>query len=76
MLSPYRLVIGLIKLPPSDAKVKVTSPMIPSSLSKVTLYLLSHQGAADAVVVSIQTFGNGPRRIASLKTNHRPNGFV
>ena len=52
MLSPYRFVIGLIKLPPSDAKVKVTFPTIPSSLSKVTRYLLSHQGAADAVVVS------------------------
>ena len=51
MLSPYLLVIGLIKLPPSDAKVKVTFPTIPSSLSKVTRYLLSHQGAADAVAV-------------------------
>ena len=38
----------------SDAEVKVTFPTIPSSLSKVTLYLLSHQGfaVADAVVVS------------------------
>ena len=52
MLSPYLLVISLIKLPPSDAKVKVTFPTISSSLSKVTRYLLSHQGAADAVVVS------------------------
>jgi len=52
MLSPYLLDIGLIKLPPSVAKVKVTFPMIPSSLSKVTRYLLSHQGfvVADAVV--------------------------
>ena len=52
MLSPYFLVIGLIKLPPFEAKVKVTFPKIPSSLSKVTRYLLSHQGAADAVVDS------------------------
>ena len=54
MLSPYLFVIGLMKLPPSDAKVKVTFPTIPSSLSKVTRYLLSHQGfaVADAVVVS------------------------
>ena len=51
MLLPYRFVIGLIKLPPSDAKVKVTFPTIPSSLSKVTRYLLIHQGAADAVAV-------------------------
>ena len=53
-LSPYLFVIGLIKLPPSDAKVKVTFPTIPSSLSNVTRYLLSHQGfaVADAVVVS------------------------
>ena len=50
MLSPYLFVIGLIKLPPSDAKVKVTFPTIPSSLSKVSRYLLSHQGAADTVV--------------------------
>lgn len=52
MLSPYRLVIGPINLPPSDANLKVIFPTIPSSLSKVTRYLLSHQGAADAVVVS------------------------
>ena len=52
MLSPYLLVIDLIKLPLSDAKVKVTLPTTPSSLSKVTWYLLSHQGAADAVCVS------------------------
>ena len=47
------MVIGLIKLPSSDAKVKVTFPTIPSSLSKVTWYLLSHQGfvVANAVVV-------------------------
>ena len=49
MLSPYLLVIGLIKLPPSVANCRVTFPTIPSSLSKVTRYLLSHQGAADAV---------------------------
>ena len=56
MLSPYLLVIGLIKLPQFDAKVKVTFPTIPSSLSKVTRYLLSHQAfavvVADAVVDS------------------------
>ena len=54
MLSPYFFVIGLIKLPPSDSKVNVTFPTMPSSLSKVTQYLLSHQGfaVADAVVVS------------------------
>jgi len=52
MLSPYLLVIGLIKFPPSDANCRVTFPTIPSSLSKVTRYLLSHQGfvIADAVV--------------------------
>ena len=50
MLLPFLLVIVLIKLPPSDAKVKVTFPTMPSSLSKVTRYLLSHQGAADTVV--------------------------
>ena len=50
----YFFVIGLMKLPPSDAKVKVTFPTIPNSLSNVTRYLLSHQGfaVADAVVVS------------------------
>ena len=51
MLSPYLFVIGLIKLPPSEANCKLTFPMIPSSLSKVTRYLLSHQGSADAVAV-------------------------
>ena len=50
MFSPYLFVIGLIKLPPSDAKVKVIFPTMPSSLSNVTRYLLNHQGAADTVV--------------------------
>lgn len=35
-------VIGLMKLPPSDANCSVTFPTIPSSLSKVARYLLSH----------------------------------
>ena len=52
MLSPYLLVIGLIKLPPSDAKVKVTFPKKPISLSYISSFRCHCQGAADTVCVS------------------------
>ena len=52
MLCPYLFVIGLIKLPPSDAKVKVTFPKKPISLSYISSFRCHCQGAADAVYVS------------------------
>ena len=52
MLSPYRLVIGLMKLPPSDANCKVIFPKNPISLSNISSFRCHCQGAADAVCVS------------------------
>ena len=52
MISPYLFVIGLIKLPPSNAKVKVIFPKNPISLSYISSFRCHCQGAADAVVDS------------------------
>ena len=52
MLSRYLFVIGLIKLPPSEAKVKVTFPKKPILLLYISSFRCHCQGAADAVCVS------------------------